>query len=170
MNSSAQTETPPTTVPDALRGPWMAVLSSNCGDLHDSVDELDEGDNIEIAVVRESAAPVDGRCPGSYSPADVLYELNDTDFDDIVETYVRWATREELVELYRLTLTDPTPGMLAAYPSRRGHFARVTVAEIRAELAGKDLACWCPLMDAAGRPVPCHGDILLAIANAAKED
>lgn len=34
------------------------------------------------------------------------------------------------------------------------------VAEIRAELAGKDLACWCPLDQ------PCHADVLLEIANA----
>jgi len=31
--------------------------------------------------------------------------------------------------------------------------------EIRAELAGKDLACWCPLDQ------PCHADVLLEIAN-----
>ena len=31
--------------------------------------------------------------------------------------------------------------------------------EIRAELAGKDLACWCALDQ------PCHADVLLAIAN-----
>lgn len=37
--------------------------------------------------------------------------------------------------------------------------ARPTVEEIRAELAGHDLACWCPLDG------PCHGDTLLAIAN-----
>ena len=33
---------------------------------------------------------------------------------DIVETYVRWATREELVELYRLTIVAPTFGMRMA--------------------------------------------------------
>ncbi len=33
------------------------------------------------------------------------------------------------------------------------------VAEIRAELAGKDLACWCPIDQ------PCHADVLLEIAN-----
>ena len=32
---------------------------------------------------------------------------------------------------------------------------------IRAELAGRDLACWCPL------DVPCHADVLLEIANGA---
>ena len=30
---------------------------------------------------------------------------------------------------------------------------------IRAELVGKDLACWCPLDG------PCHADVLLEIAN-----
>lgn len=34
------------------------------------------------------------------------------------------------------------------------------VAEIRAELHGRDLACWCPLDE------PCHADVLLEIANA----
>jgi hypothetical protein len=38
----------------------------------------------------------------------------------------------------------------AEYPS---------VAEIRRELAGRDLACWCPLDG------PCHADVLLEIAN-----
>lgn len=32
-------------------------------------------------------------------------------------------------------------------------------AEIVAELAGRDLACWCPL------EAPCHADVLLKIAN-----
>ena len=33
------------------------------------------------------------------------------------------------------------------------------------ELRGKNLACWCPLVDARGRPVPCHADVLLELAN-----
>lgn len=37
-------------------------------------------------------------------------------------------------------------------------------AEIRRELRGKNLACWCPLDQ------PCHADVLLAIANAQSED
>lgn len=81
--------------------------------------------------------------------------------DDVVEPYVRWATRAELVELYRLTLTDPTPGMLTAYPSGRGQFTTVTLADIRAQLAGRDLACWCRLDQ------PCHADVLLELANRA---
>lgn len=79
--------------------------------------------------------------------------------DDVVETHVRWATHAELVELFRLTITDPTPGMLMAYPSRSGRFVRFNAAVVRAELAGRDLACWCPLDQ------PCHADVLLEIAN-----
>lgn len=40
-----------------------------------------------------------------------------------------------------------------------------SLTEIRAELAGHDLACWCPLEDEHGHRVPCHADILLEIAN-----
>lgn len=35
---------------------------------------------------------------------------------------------------------------------------------LRADLAGHDLACWCRLEDG-GFPVPCHGNVLLALAN-----
>ena len=34
---------------------------------------------------------------------------------------------------------------------------------VRSELAGKNLACWCPLDQ------PCHADVLLEIANGGKE-
>jgi hypothetical protein len=37
--------------------------------------------------------------------------------------------------------------------------ATITEAEIKAELAGKDLACWCDLS------MPCHADMLMEIAN-----
>lgn len=33
------------------------------------------------------------------------------------------------------------------------------------DLSGKDLACWCPLEDQHGKPVPCHADVLLELAN-----
>jgi hypothetical protein len=36
---------------------------------------------------------------------------------------------------------------------------------IRDELRGKNLARWCPLADEQGRSVPCHTDVLLALAN-----
>ncbi|WP_395704832.1 DUF4326 domain-containing protein [Rhodococcus ruber] len=39
------------------------------------------------------------------------------------------------------------------------------VDRIRAELAGKNLVCWCPLEDEHGNRVPCHADVLLELAN-----
>lgn len=35
---------------------------------------------------------------------------------------------------------------------------------VREELGGHDLACWCPLVDKNGEPVPCHADLLLELA------
>jgi len=40
------------------------------------------------------------------------------------------------------------------------HELEFTAEDVRAELHGKDLACWCPLDG------PCHADVLLEIANA----
>jgi hypothetical protein len=40
---------------------------------------------------------------------------------------------------------------------------------IRAEHAGKDLACWCPPTPASDRQPSCHGDLLLQIANPTTE-
>lgn len=34
-----------------------------------------------------------------------------------------------------------------------------------AELRGKNLACWCPLIDKDGNPVACHAEVLLEIVN-----
>lgn len=34
-----------------------------------------------------------------------------------------------------------------------------SIDEIRTQLAGRDLACWCPLTE------PCHADVLLQVAN-----
>ena len=38
------------------------------------------------------------------------------------------------------------------------------VADVRRALAGRDLACWCPLDE------PCHADVLLRVANAPDPD
>ena len=57
----------------------------------------------------------------------------------------RLQTVERVVEVYRKYLED---GMLD-----------VTVEQVRRELRGKDLACWCK------EGAPCHADVLLEIAN-----
>jgi hypothetical protein len=41
----------------------------------------------------------------------------------------------------------------------RLHAESFDLASLRRDLAGRDLACWCPLDQ------PCHGDILLELAN-----
>jgi hypothetical protein len=40
----------------------------------------------------------------------------------------------------------------------RGDLA-CAVTDVRRELAGRDLACWCPAHE------PCHADVLLEVAN-----
>lgn len=61
-------------------------------------------------------------------------------------------TREQAVAHYRHMLSKP---------SIAGESDRAT---IRRELAGRDLACWCPLSE------PCHADVLLELANAGDHD
>ncbi len=45
--------------------------------------------------------------------------------------------------------------------------APYSIDDIQGELAGRDLACWCPLEDPHGNPLPCHADVLLELANLA---
>lgn len=53
--------------------------------------------------------------------------------------------RGRLVALFRDYLARPEQAEL--------------VGDIKAQLVGKDLACWCPLDG------PCHADVLLEVAN-----
>ena len=59
----------------------------------------------------------------------------------------RNGTREEVIEKYRAYVMRSTPA------------AETLQYKIYRELKGKDLACFCA-------PLPCHGDVLLEIANA----
>jgi len=68
---------------------------------------------------------------------------------------VRDATREECVAMFREEVTGELDMLEYRHKSR--------VDEIRAALAGKDLACWCPLDQ------PCHADVLLELANGVTE-
>lgn len=58
----------------------------------------------------------------------------------------RYTSRSEVVQRYRHGIEHGWDG----FP---------TVETIRDQLAGHDLACWCPLDQ------PCHADVLLDIAN-----
>lgn len=55
----------------------------------------------------------------------------------------RVKTRAEAIAMYERYITVHNPDLLEA---------------AKRELKGKDLVCWCS-------PLPCHGDVLLKIAN-----
>ena len=61
----------------------------------------------------------------------------------IVNTWPRVVTK------FRARVLDPTPTD-PPYPP---------IAEIKHDLRGRDLGCWCPL------DMPCHADVLLELAN-----
>ncbi len=73
----------------------------------------------------------------------------------ITVCHVRYLTAAETVECYRALLMGG--GWPLDFTHRGGYYR--TAAEARAELAGKDLACWCPPWQ------PCHADVLLEVAN-----
>ena len=57
----------------------------------------------------------------------------------------------------RVQVRDRAEALARYEADLRGDPARV--ADVRAELRGVDLACWCPLDE------PCHADVLLRVAN-----
>jgi hypothetical protein len=77
--------------------------------------------------------------------------------------------RQAAVDMFRrfLNLRATHPGMPSSelFPGQ-GIPDYPSLDEIRLELAGRDLACWCPLTDADGNPVPCHADVLLELTRA----
>jgi hypothetical protein len=52
-----------------------------------------------------------------------------------------------------------TYGLAESLRLYRLHAETFDVVTLRQELAGRDLACWCPLDQ------PCHADVLLELAN-----
>lgn len=64
---------------------------------------------------------------------------------------VRGVLRETCVEQFRRRMASPRQAD--------------ELTEIMLNLKGKNLACWCPLIDQHGNAVPCHADVLLEIAN-----
>ena len=63
-------------------------------------------------------------------------------------------TEREAVELFK---RDLLAGVLRTGLTRQFH---ITVEDVQRELAGKNLACACPLDGG-----PCHADVLLEVAN-----
>jgi hypothetical protein len=61
--------------------------------------------------------------------------------------------------LYANPYPVKTYGLSESLRRYRTHAEGFNLATLRHDLAGKDLACWCPLDQ------PCHGDVLLELAN-----
>ena len=99
------------------------------------------------------------RTPGSHLPANTVCVDRSNrkygnrfavgEWHELVGRPIR--DRAEAVELYSLHI-----GPMGNY--------ELDVAEIRRDLAGKNLACYCPL-PAEGEPGICHAAVLLKIAN-----
>lgn len=68
------------------------------------------------------------------------------------------ATREEAALYFRLGMRHGGLVVEGSDGVKRA-VALPTVDEIRTELAGRDLMCWCKTTE------PCHADVLLEIAN-----
>jgi len=81
--------------------------------------------------------------------------------DDTVEDgfSVESDAREFAVQLFRDELCRET-----SIASSSGSVA-FTIEDVRRELRGKNLACWCPLPEP-GQPDHCHAAVLLEVANA----
>lgn len=69
------------------------------------------------------------------------------------------TTREQAVRLFRRAITDPAHCELLSVEGRLGKPRIPPLDEVRRDLAGKDLGCWCNPGDA------CHVDVLLELAN-----
>ena len=77
---------------------------------------------------------------------------------DFYRDWFAVVTPAQATGLYRKVMTDPAAFWLDQPPTPEAW-------QVRLELMGRDLACWCPLDDGHGNRVPCHADVLLELAN-----
>lgn len=113
----------------------------------------------DSALARVPAALGEGdwEYEGRISAAGTRHDYHHPD-GRVTVCHVRYMTRAEVVDCYRhLLLRDLTEAMRMTLGGWRLPF---TVEDVRRELAGRDLACWCPPGEA------CHADVLLEVANA----
>lgn len=82
----------------------------------------------------------------------------------IGESFAALGARQLAVEAFGSVLRFGPDSPWWAYGPHMG-VIEIKHALQQGELAGKDLACWCPLEDEHGDRVPCHADVLLEIAN-----
>lgn len=68
------------------------------------------------------------------------------------------TTADSAVMAYRNWLTAGPKSLLSFRSPPK-------ITEVIKDLRGKNLACWCAILDKHGEYIPCHADVLLAIAN-----
>ena len=85
------------------------------------------------------------RSPGWRQPTKAIYVGRPTKWGNPYKAGPGHHNAKEAVSMYR---RDLIAGRL-----------RVTIDDVRKELRGKDLVCWCKL------DCPCHADVLMEIAN-----
>ncbi|MGA4867472.1 DUF4326 domain-containing protein [Streptomyces lavendulocolor] len=116
------------------------------------------------------------RTKGWHAPAGAKYVGRGTRWGNpwvIAQTRSGWAVNWAGQGASKPDWTANASSKHAAHVLAAGlfrEFVALTVGydvRARVELAGRDLMCWCPLVDADGQTVPCHADVLLELANPA---
>lgn len=128
---------------DALRGPWVAVITDSHGevypDLATAVLEMGAEGSVDIAVVRGTAAPdpnvIGAGMPGSYASGDVLYEIEDVYLDDPDDPSVGAEHRWEQAR----TVAD---ALNAAHEFGQLDALRREIADLRAQKALRPEFSW----------------------------
>jgi hypothetical protein len=92
------------------------------------------------------------RTKGWRLPADAVYVGRPTKWGNPWQKEPGALSAQGAVDAYVRSIQQSDAG-------GRFHHGCPTSVAIREHLAGKDLACWCPLDQ------PCHADVLLRIAN-----
>lgn len=96
------------------------------------------------------------RTKGWKMPAGAIYVGRPTKWGNPF-TVACYGSAEKAVELFRRELCDEGRYFANDSASLAGRYT--TLNDVRQQLRGKDLACWCPLDQ------PCHADVLLELAN-----
>lgn len=90
---------------------------------------------------------------GKPAPDPIVGVCTREGFRLFLNDYPTWVkNREDARRRFAYLLVEP-------FINRTEYPEYPTASEVQAELAGKNLACWCPL------DAPCHADVLLDIAN-----
>ena len=102
-------------------------------------------------------------CGVMIGPGAGYYDSQDTRGYDL--PLRRGLTAAEAVSLYRNDLMAELDFANDDENDSEAVDRRERLAADLHALGGFDLACWCPLVDAHGQPVPCHADVLLELTN-----